>query len=178
MRIAHYECPACLKVFRFAHHPNDEPPPNYCPLCGAYVGMDTPPVFVPQAPAIRTDVSRSVEAVHRGMEDSAAFRAEQAAEMLGVDVSETAGLKMTDMPDYLKPGETVAHGIKTNPVSEMMAKTPGLTGHQQNATAAGYAAMTTQGAGAYAGESTRQMVTTAHSQVASWKVGGGRLNKD
>lgn len=178
MRTAHYQCPACEQTFRFVHHPNDEPPPDYCPKCGAWVGEDPPPVFVPQAPAIRTDVSRSVEQVHRAMEDSSAYRAEAAAEMLGVDSSETSALKMTDMPDYLKPGETVAHGIKTNPVSEAMAAAPGLTGHQQTQTAQAFAAATTHGPHAYAGEATRQMVTGNHAHVAARMTAAGRVNKE
>ena len=84
-RFIHYRCPDCDRVFRHLHHPSDAPPPDRCPLCGAWVSGEEPPqpVFVPQAPLIRENAyAKSIDSVFRANEAASIERANEAAGQL------------------------------------------------------------------------------------------------
>lgn len=102
-----YLCPDCKGQFDHLHHPSDEPPPDYCPLCGANVSGKRKKRLsrVVTAPAIKTVVSKSADQVYRQMEDSSNVRAQQAAEILGVHPSKLSNMKMTNMKDNLREGD-------------------------------------------------------------------------
>lgn len=101
--MAHYQsyrCPDCQGLFRHMHHPDDSPPPDRCPLCGAWVSEDAPPepAFIPQAPGIRKSAyARSVDQTYRAMEQSSIERADDAAALLE---AEYARQPKDEMADY------------------------------------------------------------------------------
>lgn len=179
MRFQHYRCPDCGQTFKFAHHPNDAPPPDYCPLCNSYVGADVPPEFVPQAPAIGGK-RKSADLVYRQMEEASIHRAREAAELAGVSESEMAHLKITNMKDNLREGDIAAVTPPPTPVDRAMQQIPGQVGFSSAAQQQGaaYAAAAQSGPFPRAGDRARQLVTSHHSRIASQMRREGQLNKD
>jgi hypothetical protein len=171
-----YRCPDCAEIFRHLHLLADlSDLPDRCPLCGAWVSDDEPPetVFVPQAPAVRSALSQSVDDVYRGMEEGSQFRTEQMAAMAGGSASDYAHTKITNLNDRQKEGDIAAPPAPPSPVTQMMAATPGATGYQQNAQA--FAEANRYGIGAYAGERTRQATVSQHHQQLRAVVESGRV---
>jgi hypothetical protein len=169
----HYECPDCAGTFRFLHHPADEPPPNFCPLCGS--SMTAEPAFVPVAPHIAKTISKTADGVYRQMEQASVANMEAAAELGGGDTSDYAALKITDLPDYLRLGDTAAK-MRDNPVAQHMTATGqggfqgvnGMTGQQ-------LAANTGSGLFPHAGEATRQGLVMGHHTRARVIETAGRI---
>lgn len=100
-----YECPECTEQFTVLMGDTD-PPPDYCPKCGLYVGAEV--TVLPSAFKIGSEKTRRTDDVYRQMESSSVARAEAAAQMLGVSASETASLKLTDMNDNMREGDSAA----------------------------------------------------------------------
>lgn len=126
-KISHsYRCPDCAQKFRIA--PN-EPVPNFCPICGSYVGPDDGP-FVPKSPMIRTEQTVANDYVYRKLEADSEARAdaalpaiekqlidsgipvEQAQKMAAQQASE---LRVTNMKDNIRDGEVAAIGPQPSP---------------------------------------------------------------
>jgi hypothetical protein len=172
-----YQCPDCSGIFRFLHHPNDEPPPNYCPLCGAYVGDDADPTFVPAAPHIARSIGKSADQVYRAAEAASVANAEAAAELTGGDPADFSAMKITDMADYLRPGD-VAAKMPATPVTKVMNGN-GQGGFQplMGKTGADYAAATGNGAFPHAGEVARQSVVSGHTQRARMVEARGNIGR-
>lgn len=114
-----YECPDCQHQFRHMHMTKDEPAPDYCPACGNYMGDE--PVALPSLFSLKSTKTKNADATYRAVERGSEIRAEIAAEQHGFDKADMASLRITDMKDYLKPGE-VAAKMPPNPISDMMAK--------------------------------------------------------
>jgi hypothetical protein len=107
------------------HVLSDDPPPDRCPLCGAWVS-EAPPVFVPLAPGIRQSAfAKSWDQTARAVEASSIQRADDAGDMLdrqlreaGVDEDSRrreifelkSGLKVTNLrdPSEMREGDTSA----------------------------------------------------------------------
>ena len=156
----HLQCPDCQGMFKWLRHPSDEPLPNFCPMCGSNLTVE--PVFVPAAPHVAKTIGKTADGVYRQMEQASHEHQFLAAEMTGDDVSDYAGMKITDMPDYLRPGDLAANMPATpNPVSEAIAA--GRGGFNVGQTGAEYAATTGQGVFPHAGDATRQFVQTSHA---------------
>ncbi len=194
-----YECPACKKNFDFLHHPNDEPPPNFCPLCGADVSgkkkqrmRKAERVLSPglserikHAPSVRRTASKSADAVYRGMENASHDRMKDAAEVLGVDPRTLSNMKFTDMKDNMREGDmaqstTPTDATKiTGSVGNMNLPDSGGTGQniafnpfQHNAQAAEMVR-----AGPRAGNGARELVNSLHATKGHSVVAAGRINK-
>lgn len=170
-----YKCPDCNGTFKFMHVLLNDPPPDRCELCGSWMNMDRPPepVFVPQAPAVKGKVAAAVDEVYRGTEDASRLRAEMMAQLGGGSASDYAHTHITNMRDNQKPGDIAYVAPPPNPVSQIMAANPGVTGHQQNAMA--FAEANRVGIGAYAGEKARQATVAQHRQQMQAIVGAGQL---
>lgn len=120
-----YRCPDCGQAFSWYR---DQPPPDYCPRCGSYVGPTDEP-FEPKAPAVHTK-ARSLDGVYRQIEASSEKRAREAADMLGVSVSDVPNIKITNMKDRPHEGEHSAVVPAGNQVERLMAQAPpGLVGN-------------------------------------------------
>lgn len=112
-----YKCPECEGIFEFMHHPNDEPPPDYCPLCKAYVGDDPLPKVPVLHLTIGTHKGKTPDRLYRQLEESSANRAQEAADLVGADVKEMAAIKITDLSDNSREGDVMA---KMKPESASM----------------------------------------------------------
>ena len=116
-------CPECGTKFK---SPTVEGP-EFCPnkTCGIAMHDDEDNVIEIKAPFIRSHKMKAVDDVYRGMEKTSESRMYAAAEQAGVSASEMAGLKITNMRDNVKPGETydvpVVNAV-TQRMDEMKAK--------------------------------------------------------
>lgn len=193
-----YECPDCEGVFRHLHHPNDEPPPSHCPLCGAQVSgqkkerkkrlkkadwVRLPGVKPP--PYHKAVGRKSVDKLYRQMENAAETRMEDAAEMLGVDKRTLSDMKMTNMKDNLREGDlSFASSAAPSDATKLTGGAVNVEGvqvgqmaFQDRNNAAEYAKTVGQGPHPFAGNKMREMVTSNHNSRAHSVVSRGRMNK-
>lgn len=168
----HYQCPDCGGTFKHMHTLSDEPPPDRCGLCGNWMSDEPPPVFVPQAPYVKSGAAKAVDDVYEGMVDASKARTELMAQMTGGSASDYNHTVITNLRDA-REGETNYVPPPPNPVSQAMAAQPNLTGHQASAMA--FAEANRYGVGAYAGEGARQAVRSQHSRQVAELVSAGNM---
>ena len=172
-------CDDCGQSFWHKVERRSDPNPDECPLCHNQpdVVMKWPTktlspkiakmVEEQRGPATSMLRAKATDGVYNQMVTSAAGRAEAAAHMMGVDSSETAHMRITDMKDNLKPGD-IAAKIPSGPAA-LNANGPTYT---QNPTAPG-------GASLPRGPMTREVstvmsnITRNHSQTARSVVKAG-----
>jgi hypothetical protein len=97
-------CPACRTKFPWE---SGAAYPDTCPSCHEFIGSgrdDTEVVM----PSLRSAATRANDDVYRQMERSSEHRAEQAAQMAGVPVSEMSDLKITNLRDNHSNGDVMA----------------------------------------------------------------------
>jgi len=169
-----YQCGSCDRKFRFLHHPSDAPPPDRCPLCGS--PTDGEPVFNPEAPALGGVASIAVDQVYRSMEASSQARMEMAAEVGGGSASDYSALKLTDMADHVREGDTTYKmpSSSGNEVQNFMKQYPQAVASVQPQTAA---ARAHQGYFPHAGDRSRQTVGNVHASMVGRMRGLGQMNK-
>ena len=178
-----YSCPGTdehpAHNFRYCHIPNREsdPLPRFCGVCGYDSEAET---FIREmsAPHIEKSIRRAGDATFRQMEGQAEERRQMAAEMTGMDASEFNDLKLTDMKDNLREGDTadmpvvndVSRAIDADTqnygfrpqLAPMAAGGGGNIPDATGVTPLQYAAATTQGPHAYAGARAATMVSQFH----------------
>ncbi len=106
-RLVTYECPDCKGQFDFMHHPSDEPAPDRCELCNAWMGDEPEKVPVLHL-NFGKEKNRVVDQVYRRMESASIENANQAAEMTGASVSEMSAIKITDLKTNQREGDVAA----------------------------------------------------------------------
>lgn len=119
------KCPDCGTIIR---QPADQPWPRYCPekRCQAYLGTDGEDEIC--MPFIRSAATKATDKVYRDIEHASEVRAQKAADILGVPVSDMSDLKITNLRDS-HVGET-ANVPVVNDVTRLMDVTPKVTGFQ------------------------------------------------
>lgn len=167
-----YQCPECLGAFEHLHLRSTDEPPSFCPLCGASTA-DTPPEM--SAPHIGKSIGFVADAVYRQMEEGSAQRAQMAAEHLGVDAAETSALKITDIRDTMREGDT-AVSVAPNAVSTFMQQS-GVGGYQGSDAGVHYAAATRHGPHAGAGSRAMDSVRQQHAAASPRMVASGQQGK-
>lgn len=174
-KIRTYKCPSCEKTFDFLHHPSDEPAPRYCPKCGYDTQGADDLIDGVTAPHIAKSIGKVADATYRGMEESAQHRIEEAARMTGQSESDFNDMKITNLKDNLREGDTAEIAPPPNEVSTMIAQNPNVFGFQGgapiagmpgNPTPAAMAAAAHQGPHAYAGLQAREMVKRHHGSMS------------
>lgn len=146
-----YRCPDCRGTFRHLHVLIDEPPPDRCPLCHAWVSEEAQPVFVPEAPRIRENAyARSWDQTAREVENSSIQRAEDAGDMLDQQLRESgvdeearrkevfelkSGLKVTNLrdPSQMREGDMAAILPASTQAAQNLSVGPSRPGFQQMA---------------------------------------------
>lgn len=188
-----YECPDCKGVFRFMHHPNDEPPPDFCPLCGADVSGKAKKQRKPRLkkadhaslpddvrPSVRRIASRSADSVYRQMETASKNRMQDAAELLGVDARSLSAMQMTDMKDNVREGDMTMQSSVPSEAAKLMGAPAADAGlnmqFQQKTEAAEYAKTTGVGPHPFAGNRAREMVVSGHAARERSVITAGRIN--
>ena len=105
------QCPQCAQKF------HSKSVFGICPHCG-YEAEEPDDTVIPM-PSLRSATTKATDKVYRDMETSSIHRAEQAAAMAGVPVSEMSHLKITNLRDNVQIGETYAMPVK-NAVTDQM----------------------------------------------------------
>lgn len=175
-RHQHYHCSACGRVFKFFHANSDSPPPDCCQLCGAFLDDEADPVFVPNAPLIRKNLLvKSEHQLYRQMEAASIARAEEAAEVAGVDKKEMSHLKITNMREAgeMREGDTAAIMPSTNVVGQVMAQHPNMTGFNTQRPGSSYA-LGAPDAGAM---THRTIIMPNHASNVARLVRAGQINR-
>ncbi len=165
-------CPDCAQTFKW---PGDQAWPEFCPHCRAPVSQGTDEIAMP---FIRSAKTKANDQLYRQMETASEQRAQEAASMLNVPVSDVADLKMTNMRDGMKQGDTAFIPVQ-NDVTRAMDN-PNMAQVQQQAMA--YAANTRVGPEVGHANYTQTMITREHARRTQgvWvdTPGGGRRGVD
>lgn len=103
MKSRTWACPDCDGQFTTVMDDRDGPP-KFCTLCGNDMAADIE--AIPNFSRIGKAVNQSQDKVFRQMESASIARAEEAAEVAGVPVSEMSHLKLTNQKDNLREGDT------------------------------------------------------------------------
>ena len=159
-RMKTYQCPACEGRFQFMHHPSDEPPPRYCPLCGNDCEEGDTLGETLSTPHLSSEKARSVDGYYRATEEAADHRATMAESVFGLDKAEADQLRITNMRDNLREGDTTIAPVN-NPVSQLVDANPSTFGFQQQAGLA-YSAGVSQGPFPNAGARALNTVRAMH----------------
>jgi len=171
-----YQCPDCGGKFRWLF---GEAPPNFCPLCAAYVGENEATEFVPKAPAIRTAAGQIPDKLFRQMETASIERAEQARDIAGGDRVDYSHMHITNMRDNLREGD-VAAIVPSSPVRRFMERhsSNSPVGMQGSPTAEGFAAAAhADGIYPHAGASAAGQVQDFHMRAARAMQARGEIAK-
>ncbi len=110
------KCPHCEKKFVYDVTNGW---PDFCPLCAHRMGNDRPDDEIVM-PAFLSQKSKNNDKVARDIMDGSETRAELAASMAGVPVSEMSGLKITNLNDR-KDAQFATPDVN-NPVTQRMAE--------------------------------------------------------
>lgn len=166
-------------LFGYLHYPDIErdPVPRFCGICGADGDAETFAVQ-PSMPHIEKSIRRAGDATFRQMEGQAEERMDMAAEMTGLDRSEFNDLKITDIKDNLREGDTadvpvvndVSRAIEADQtnygfrpqMAPMAAGGGGSIPDASGRTPLQYAAAAAQGPHPYAGARAATMVGNFH----------------
>lgn len=95
--------------------------PTYCPKCGEFIGMDGKEEVV--MPFISKAQNLGADRVYRDMEQKSELRAQIAQDQFGLSTAETASMKITNLKDYQKTGDTAFVPVN-NEVSRAMENAP------------------------------------------------------
>ena len=98
-----FACPDCEGQFTVLLDDRD-PLPNFCQVCGNDMTGD--PTVVPFFSRVGKAENQTLDRTYRQIESSSAERAQMAADMQGVPVSEMANIRVTDMKDNIREGES------------------------------------------------------------------------
>lgn len=159
-----YLCPACEGSFRQLIDTKTDRPPRFCALCGFDVQGEMQEGI--SCPAIGRSIAKSADNVYRAMEQGAEFRAEMARETIGLSTEEANAMKLTDMRDNARAGETSDIPV-VNPVSQAMAAAPPGAYGFQGAAGLGYSGTVAQGPFPNAGAHAQAAVRAAHAEFAA-----------
>ena len=153
------KCPDCVETFKW---PGDQKWPDFCPLCRAQLSTGSDEVCMP---FIRSASTKATDKVYRDMEAGSEVRAQAAADILGVSVSDVSDLKITNLKD--NHSET-AHVPVVNDVSKMMDAAPNTTGFQSMGVE--YSAGTQAGPLPNAGARFQTQLRKMHAERAGWNA--------
>jgi hypothetical protein len=131
-------------------------------------------------PALRSAATKANDKVYRDIEVGSEVRAQAAADMVGVPVSDMSSLKITDLKSTVREGDIAAPPVN-NAVTQFMNANPQVSGYQGAADGrgVGYGQMAHSGAPEtrYAGARTRTSIQSMHPQmVAKHMIGPDASN--
>lgn len=158
-------CPDCRKTFPW--NPSNKFP-RYCLLCDADMGEETDDDVI-CLPAFLSDKTKSIDNSARQMMDSSNVRAEKAAELAGVPVSEMSDLKITDLRSTTHAGD-IAMPVVSNAVTQHMdaMRARGLpTGFEAGPNAAEYSGAVQTGPHPNVGAKMRKMIHEGNGMVSN-----------
>jgi len=136
--------------------------PRYCPLCQTDINndRDDDDVVMPNILSLKT---KRTDGVYDGMVKGSEFRAQAAAELAGVPVSEMSSLKITDL-NTRRDAEIMAVA-PNNPVTQFMQQNK--VGGFQGVNGAAYGGAVASGPFPNVGAATRTMIQKQHPAAAT-----------
>lgn len=163
-RIRTYQCPSCDGKFQFTHHPTDEPPPRFCPLCGHDTEKDDALTETLSVPALQSRATRGIDDIFKADEEGAQFRADMAQVHHGLSAEDAASIRMSNMQTNNRAGEDSIIPV-SNSVTQLMDQAPaGSVGFGGGAAAGlGYSQSVSTGPFPNAGARTMQKVRNQHA---------------
>lgn len=183
-----YECPDCKGCFFSYALSADEPPPVECSLCHA--NMSAPKkrrrvkkvaqeeqTVTPMRSGGNRIMSQSVDSVYRKMESASENRMMDAAELLGINKSMLSSMKMTDMKDNIKEGESTMPSDATKLTGSTQPVNGLPINFQDNTAASEYAKSVGQGPIPFAGNAQREVINLQHDAKARTVAASGQLNR-
>ena len=153
------QCPECANKF-YAKTVY-----GVCPYCGHEA--EEPDDTVIPMPSLRSATTGATDKVYRDIETASIHRAEEAARMAGVPVSEMSHLKITNLRDNVQNGETYAMPIR-NAVTDRMAQMQSMGQQTGFVDGSGFAANVNQG---YAPRAGAQVLDKLNPNSRSNKLG-------
>lgn len=156
------KCPECKGKFSWNIEADgwpDECPFKGCGFVMAHNRADDDVVM----PFIRSAATKATDKVYRDMEAGSEVRAQAAADLAGVPVSEMSGLKITNLNDR-KDAEVAAMPVN-NPVSQFMQANPQAAGFR-GGDGLGYSAAVGTGPAPNVGAKMRTVVQNAHAELS------------
>ena len=163
--------------FTYLHHPSIslDPVPRFCPQCG-YDTEDAEPEQALALPHIGLSIKTTVDTMHRQMEDGAQFRADLASEKYGLDTADANAMKLGDMKDGLRAGDTSDVPVVNDITRVMEAAPPGVFGFQGDQGVV-YSGSVSQGPYPNMGARTQKAIREAHvSNTADSRQVGTRTS--
>lgn len=158
-------CPDCGGTFRTYLDTATEPMPRYCALCGFDTQGGQALAEGVASPHLQRPIKNVVDHQYRDMEAGAEFRAEMAKEKFGLDTESANALKMTDMKDGLREGDTSNIPVN-NEVSRQIDAAPQHFGFQGGAAQGmGYSASVPTGLFPNAGGRTAARLRAGHAKM-------------
>lgn len=153
-------CPECRGKFKWDMGKGW---PEKCQLgCGFVMACDRADDDVVM-PFIRTAATSATDKTYRDMERGSEVRAQAAADLAGVPVSEMSNLKITNLNDR-RDVEVQAMPVN-NPVSQFMDQNPQAAGFRGGDGLA-YSAAVAAGPGANAGAKARTALQSYHAELS------------
>lgn len=124
-------CPGCHGKFPW------DPTKGYpkrCELPGCDYTTELDELVI-SAPFLRSSSTNKTDACYRQLEQQSEVRAQMAADMAGVPVSEMSHLKVTNLRDNTRPGEVAAMPVVNEVTRQMdfIRQRGGQVGYQGNA---------------------------------------------
>jgi hypothetical protein len=163
-----FMCPSCEGSFRALLDLAREPPPRFCLLCGFDVGQDQALSQGLSAPHLPKSIRKTVDDLHKAMEEGAQFRADYASGVMGMDTEGANMLKLGDMKDGLRQGDTSDAPVNNaiTKIMEMPEAAPHV-GFQGGAAAGlGYSGAVPNGPFPNAGARAQSMLRDHHARYA------------
>lgn len=156
-----YQCPECSGSFRQLVEVGVDGPPRYCPKCGFDSEGGEQMEEGLAMPHIGKSIKGVVDNMHREMEAGADFRAAMAQDQFGLDSSEASMMKLGDMKDGLRAGDTSNIEV-INPVTQTMDAAPKGTFGFQGDAGLGYSGTVASGPFPNAGARAQNALRQAH----------------
>lgn len=174
-----YLCPNCSARLAYDHHPSIEadPCPTECPKCH-YDSQQAMPQAL-SMPHIATGTAKNVDGYYKATEEGADHRATMAQEMFGLDKAEANVMRITDMKDGMREGDTADVPVQ-NAVTQTMQQVnqiqPGMMGHTPQGL--NWSANTSQGPAPNAGLRAMRDVKNAHRKFTQSAGHAGTTTSD
>jgi hypothetical protein len=160
-------CPACENTFKTIQD-REDPPPRYCPFCGYdSEGAELMAESVAM-PHIGKPIKNVVDDGYRAMEQGSIDRANMAMEEFGLDTAAANEMKLTNMKDGLREGDTSFIPVNNEVSRAIDQAPPGSFGFQGGAaTGLGYSASVATGPLPNAGGRTAALLREKHREFTS-----------
>jgi hypothetical protein len=159
------KCPECGGKFPW------EPTKGYpkaCPLCGFDTSIDEDATAI-VLPAFLSAASKANDKLYRDMEKGSEFRAQAAAEMAGVPVSEMSGLKITNLNDR-RDAEIAAKDTEARMAAARLGLPSIEAPFQQNG--ASFSGAVQTGAFANSGAKFQTVLREKHAEATGYRAVG------